>query len=137
MSAASDEQSPELADRRLALLVAALVGLEAVLLLVGAVVLLIDTFTSDRDNLGAASALAAVLVVLGVALAVCARGVIRGQRWTRGPVLTWQLLQAGVAMPLSTTRLWWVGVPLLAMAIVAGVLIAGRHVIPRPSGDRT
>src|SRR3954454_21250067 len=128
MSAASDEQSPELADRRLALLVAALVGLEAVLLLVGAVVLLIDTFTSDRDNLGAASALAAVLVVLGVALAVCARGVIRGQRWTRGPVLTWQLLQAGVAMPLSTTRLWWVGVPLLAMAIVAGVLIAGRHV---------
>jgi len=52
-------------------------------------------------------------------------------------VLTWQLLQAGVAMPLSTTRLWWVGVPLLAVAIVAGVLIAGRHVIPRPSGDRT
>lgn len=132
MTAAPDEQNPN----RLASLVAVLVGLEAVLLLAGAVVLLVEAATSERDNLAAAIALAAVAVIVGGGLAFCARGVARGLRWTRGPVLTWQLLQAGVAMPLSTTRLWWIGVPLLAVAIVAGVLIAGRQVITEASPER-
>jgi len=95
----------------------------------------IEALRSGRDNAAATISLAAIAVVVGIGLAFCARGVARGLRWTRGPVLTWQLLQAGVGMPLSTTKAWWAGVPLLAVAIVVGVLIVGRHVITEPTND--
>jgi hypothetical protein len=132
MTAAPDEHIPERADNRLAFLVAALVGLEALLLLAGAVFLVAEGLTSDQEEPGAAIALAVVVLVIGAGLAFCARGVAHGLRWSRGPVLTWQLLQAGVGMPVSTAQPL-VGVPLLAVAIVVGVLIAGRQVITQPS----
>jgi len=133
MSAASDQSHPEGSANRLPLVVAALVGVEAALLLAGAAFLVVEALASDRDNLAAGIFLAAIAVVVGVGLAICARGVAGGRRWTRGPVLTWQLLQAGVGMPLSTTKAWWAGVPLLAISVVVGVLIVGRHVITEPS----
>jgi hypothetical protein len=129
MSTAPDETAPEPPNHRLRRLVAALVALEAALLVAGAAFLLIEAVRSDEGNLGAVIALAAIAVVVGVGLAICARGVTHGLRWTRGPVLTWQLLQAGVGMPLSTSGAWWAGVPLLAISVVVGVLIVGRHVI--------
>ena len=137
MSAASDEQAPERSANRLALLVAGLVAIEAVLLLAGAVVLLVEALTSDRDDRAAAIALSAIVLIVGIGLAVCVRGVAAGRRWTRGPLLTWQLLQAGVGMPLSKTHVWWAGVSLLAVAIVVGVLLVGQHVITEPTDDRS
>jgi hypothetical protein len=133
MSAAFDQQAPEHSSNRLRLLVAALVALESVLLVAAAVALLVNAVTADRDNPAALIALAAIALFVGAALAICARGVMRGLRWTRGPVLTWQLLQAGVAMPLSTSGAWWAGAPLLAVSVVVGVLIVGRHVITETS----
>ena len=127
MSAASDEQTPERSGNRLALLVAGLVGIEALLLLAGAGVLLFEVATSDGS--AATVMMAALAAVVGVGLGFCARGVAQGRRWTRGPVLTWQLLQAGVGMPLSTSGAWWAGVPLLAAAVLVGVLVAGSKVI--------
>lgn len=132
MSAASDEQTPE-PDNRLRPLVAGLVAVEAMLLLAGAGFLLIEATAADQDSPAAVIALAAIAVVVGAGLGFCARGVARGLRWTRGPVLTWQLLQAGVGMPLITSGAWWAGVPLLAAAVVVGVLIAGRQVITETS----
>jgi hypothetical protein len=133
MSAASDKTSSEPASNRLPLLVAVLVGVEAVMLLAAAVFLVAQAVASDRGNLAAGISLAAITIAVGAGLAVCARGVASRLRWTRGPVFTWQLLQAGVGMPLSTSRAWWAGVPLLAISIVVGVLIAGRWVITEPS----
>jgi hypothetical protein len=132
MSAAADGQDSELSRNRLRLLVAGLVLLEAVLLIGAAVGLLVVAVGSDQDNPAALVALAAIALIVGGGLALCARGVTRGLRWTRGPVFTWQLLQAGVGMPLSTTGAWWAGVPLLAVSVVVLVLIAGRHVIAQP-----
>ena|SRR5689334_20792818 len=135
MSAASDGPGPEPRGNPLSALVAALVALEAVILLVAAVFLLVEALRSNGDDLAAGISLAAIAIVVGAGLAICARGVARGLRWTRGPVLTWQLVQAGVGMPLSTSRAWWAGVLLLAVAIIVGVLIAGRRVI-KESADR-
>ena len=114
---------------RLRQVVQVLVTLEAVALVVGAVAGVIAVAAGDPSNPGAVLSLAAIALVLGIGLGFCARGIASGARWARGPVLTWQLLQAGVAMPLSASGAWWVGVPLLAVAVVAGVLVAGRHVI--------
>jgi hypothetical protein len=113
----------------LRVLVTVLVALEALALLAGAVVLVIEGVGAERpaDDLG----LAVVAAIIGVALAACARGLRQGARWTRGPVITWQLLQAGVGMPVSASAYWYFGIPILAMAIVVGVLVAGRQVIPQ------
>ncbi|HST86508.1 MAG TPA: hypothetical protein VLL08_32520 [Kineosporiaceae bacterium] len=140
MSAASDKSSPEPEGNRLSALVAALVALEAVMLVIAAVFLLVEAVRSGGDDLAAGLSLAAIAIVVGVGLAICARGVARRQRWSRGPVLTWQLLQAGVGMPLSTSQAWWAGVLLLAVSIIVGVLIAGGRVITestnRPDPDQ-
>jgi hypothetical protein len=133
MSAAADEQNPKLPGNRLRLLVVGLVFVEAALLIAAAVILLVAAVASDQDSPAALIALAAIALVVGGGLTLCARGVARGLRWSRGPVLTWQLLQAGVAMPLCTSGAWWAGVPLLAVAIVVGASIAGRQIITEDS----
>jgi hypothetical protein len=133
MSAAADEQIPGPPDNRLRTLVAALVSVEALLLVGGAVFLLVESVASARGNRAAELALAAIAIVVGAALAGCVRGVLRGLRWARGPVLTWQLLQAFIGMQLSRSSDWWAGVLLLVAALVVGVLIAGRLVIPQTS----
>ncbi len=134
MSAASDKTHPVRSDNRLPLLVAALVGVEGVILLVAAIFLLVESVRSDQGNLAPGMSMAAIAIVVGVGLLICAHGVAHRRRWTRGPVLTWQFLQAGVGMPVSTSQAWWVGVILLALSIVVGVLIVGRQVITETSG---
>jgi NADH:ubiquinone oxidoreductase subunit 6 (subunit J) len=133
MSAAGEEHSADPTGRPLRLLVATLVGAEAVLLLFAAAFLVWRAATTSEESPAELISLAAVAVVVGAGLALCARGVLAGLSWTRGPVLTWQLLQAAVGAPLSSTGSWWAGVPLLSAAVVVGVLIAGRQVIPRPA----
>jgi hypothetical protein len=116
----------------LRVLVAALVFAEAAALIGAAGLLLVLAVTSSEGSPVELISLAAIAVIVGGGLALCGRGVLAGLPWTRGPVLTWQLLQAAVGAPLTTTGVWWAGVPLLASAVVVGVLIAGRHVIPPP-----
>ena len=112
-------------------LVVVFVALEAVTVVVAPVFLLGEEFGGDADDSrGFAVGLAVLAFVVAAGLDVCARGVARGERWTRGPVVTWQLVQAGVAMPVSASATWWIGVPLLAVAVIVGVLMAGRLVVP-------
>lgn len=111
------------------MLVAGLVFAEAAALIGAAGFLLVLAVTSSQDSPIQLISLAAVAAVVGAGLALCARGVLSGRYWARAPVLTWQLLQAAVGAPLTTTGIWWAGVPLLASAVVVGVLIIGRHVI--------
>ena len=59
MSAASDETNPVRSDNRLPLLVAALVGVEGVILLFAAVFLLVESVRSDQGNLAAGLSMAA------------------------------------------------------------------------------
>jgi hypothetical protein len=128
----ADGPAPVRGAHRLRVLVAALVGLEALLLMLAAVTLLVAVVTGEEVNVPGLVFLAVIGLAFGAALGFCARGVLAARPWTRGPVLTWQLLQAGVAMPLSTSGAWWAGAPLLAVAVVTGVLIAGQKVVPRP-----
>jgi hypothetical protein len=104
------------------LLVAALVAVEAVILVGLAVFLAVETATSTATEPGGALALAALSLLLGLALGACAYGLYRGMGWSRAPVVTWQLLQAGVAMPLSASARWYVGIPLLALSVITLVL---------------
>jgi hypothetical protein len=76
---------------------AAVVGLEAAAIGVGAVVLLYLTITSDADSLARALA-EVVLVAAGAAvLGAAAVGLWRVAAWARGPVIALQLLLAALA----------------------------------------
>ena len=118
-------------DPRLRLAVAGLVALEAAVLVGLAVYVGVETVVAKPADVAGSLALAVLTLVVGVGLGLCARGVLAGRRWSKAPVITWQLLQAGVAMPLSSSARWYVGIPLLAVAVVVGVLMAGSKVVPR------
>ena len=110
--------------------VAALVGLEALGLLGLAVYMVVQTAVATASDTAGALALAGVLVLIGTGVGVCAWGVLGGRRWSRSPAVTWQIVQAGIGMPLSASARWYVGIPVLAVAVVALFLLLTRRVIP-------
>ena len=112
-------------------LVAALVLAEALLLTGAAVTLAVATARDPDEHVLASVAVVVVALLIGGALAWCARGVLAGARWSRGPIVTWQLVQAGVAMPLLLSNAWWLGVPLFMVGIAVVALVAGGRGIPR------
>ena len=129
----SDVGASDESVRGLRLLVAVLVAVEALVLVGLAVFLVVETFVATATEPGGAIALAALALILGAGLGACAYGLFRGWGWTRAPVVTWQLLQAGVAMPLSASERWYVGIPLLAVSVlVLGLLLTNRVITPEP-----
>jgi hypothetical protein len=122
-----DASAVDPAAPRLRVLTGALVAVEALVLVGLAVFLVVETFVATAAEPGGAVALAALALVAGAGLGACAYGLVRGQGWTRAPVVTWQVLQAGVALPSLRTDTWPIGIPLLAAAVTVLVLVlAGR-----------
>jgi len=123
------------------------VALEAIGLLIAAVVLAVQAFaaapapppgTAATAHPRAVDAVLALMaLVVGAGLGASARGLATSRGWARGPVITWQLIQAAVAIqtlrghgavPMSPAAQWLVGLPLLlgALVVLAGVLLAQR-----------
>jgi hypothetical protein len=113
------------------LLVAAGVGLEALLVAALAVSIAVTSVTgSAQDRLGAA-VLAVTALALAAGLAAVAIGVRRGARWSRSPALVWQVIQAAIgALNLPPA----VGLPLLALALAVGYGVLRADVVPRGAG---
>lgn len=127
MTSDDDDSAVEPAAPRLRVLAGALVAAEALVLVGLAVFLVVETFVATAAEPGGAVALAALALVAGTGLGACAYGLVRGQGWTRAPVVTWQVLQAGVALPSLRTDTWPLGIPLLAAAVTVLVLVlSGR-----------
>jgi coenzyme F420-reducing hydrogenase beta subunit len=96
---------------RARLLVAAGVGLEALLVAAGAVGSAVTSVT--------ALALAAGLVAVAL-------GVRSGRRWARTPTLVWQALQVLVAL---TTLPLAIGIPLAVLGLAVGYGVLRRDVV--------
>ena len=95
--------------------------LEAVLLVGVAVFIGVETLAGDPTDLVTAAVIGVLALLTGVFLAVCARGLWRGRRWARAPVVTWQLLMLLAVLPTLGEERWPVAVGLLALCLVAGV----------------
>lgn len=78
--------------------VSALVGLEAVALAVGVVVLLVDVVTLTPASLASALALIVLTAVATAWVAWVAVSLLRGASWARGGALFWQLIQLTIAI---------------------------------------
>jgi hypothetical protein len=72
---------------------------------------------------GSTAFLVTFSVALAAALVAIARALSRGARWPRGGALTWQVLQAAVALGSTGSR-WWLAAVLVAPVpfAVGGVL---------------
>jgi hypothetical protein len=111
------------------------IGLEVAVLAVGAVLLLVELVRGGSQSFGVSAFL--VVFALGVAavLAASLRGLLRGQRWARSPVATWQILQGVVAISsLQVGVTPWV-VAALVLAVVVLVLLMLRPVVEATTRD--
>lgn len=120
--------TPGEATPRARLVVAAGVGLEALLLLAWAVLTAGTSATgAAQDRLGAL-VLAVTALALAVGLGAVAAGVRNGAGWARTPALLWQLIQVLTAV---TTLPWQVSVVLVPLGLAVGYGVLRPEVIPR------
>jgi hypothetical protein len=101
-------------------MVTTVVLLEAVALLLAAVLLAGELIFSRPTDAGGEIAQAMITLVIGAGLLQLGRVVLRADERARIPVLVWQALQASVGVPALSSKLL-VGVALLVTAVVAGV----------------
>ncbi|RBY84012.1 hypothetical protein [Blastococcus sp. TF02A-26] len=118
---------------------ALVVGLEAVLLLGGALVLLYLTLTSSATSVSNAVAEVVYVALFGGVMAAAAVGLWRVSPWARGPVVVLQLILAALgyttAFEAGRPEL---GIPVLALAAVELYLLAtpeARLAYLRASGE--
>ena len=113
------------------------IAIEALLVLAGAVALAVQALTTPVQSETVISTanpravdltLALFAVLLAAGLASCSRGLFAGRAWARGPLLTWQLIQLGIAvqtlrgraaMPMPTGLRWLAGLLLLLLGGLA------------------
>jgi len=70
---------------------------------------------------GAGAFLLAFMLGVAAVLVASSRGLWQGRRWSRSPVLTWQLLLVVLAIGwLGVESTWWAGL-VLVVAVVVGV----------------
>ncbi len=96
--------------------------LEAAALLGMAVAFGVDVVRGRAIDVGSTVAMAVFFAGVALLLGGAARALWRGRRWGRGPVLTWQLLQALSALALAPAT---PAALVVAMVAAAAVVIAG------------
>jgi hypothetical protein len=80
--------------------------------------LVVDIVTGHAAQVAATLAIAAFLLALAAMLLGATRALVRGRRWGRGPVVTWQLIQGAIgATQLGSAPV--VGGALLVLAVLA------------------
>lgn len=99
------------------LVAAAVVGLQALVVLAFAVFYLLSGGHGFSTFNVVASA--ALFLLAAAGLLLVARGLVAGRRWARSPALTWQIVLLPVAYGLVQSGRWYIGVPLGVSALLA------------------
>lgn len=119
---------PDTVPRALTVVIGAVL-LEALALAVAAVGALVVLLRGGSTAPGVVLAVALFSAAVAAVLVLGARGLLAGRRWSRGPVITWQLLQGATAV----TVLQAVGSPwawaALGLAALVVVLLMTRAVV--------
>lgn len=107
---------------RLLVLISALVGVEALALIAGALYFLSRIFLETPENLIGAVVIFVITALIAVGVSIAAIAVGRAKQWTRGAIVTWQILQFAVATSfIQGIAVWqpvgW-GLALLSVAVV-------------------
>jgi hypothetical protein len=112
---------------------AAAVATEALVLVAVAVRLVVELTSADPADPGGAAVEAVLCIGFAAGLLGCAWAVLRGRRWPRGLLLTWQLLQVAVAIP-ALRDAWYIGAGLILLSAVVIVTLVR---MPAPESGHT
>ncbi|MFF2621564.1 hypothetical protein [Oerskovia jenensis] len=133
---AARSTTPSAGPRPLALwVVIAGIALEALALVAAAVLVLFELLTGGSFSVGVSVFLALFCAGVAVVLGASARGLLRGQRWARSPVATWQLLQVVVAFSWLQYEVTSGGIFVMAVALVVLVGLMLRPVVVATTRD--
>jgi hypothetical protein len=98
---------------------------EAAFVLLASILAGVDTGSGQAYQLGSGIAITAIGIVTALALALVARGLRAGRRWTRTPALLTQLFTGIVGIYLVQGGRYVWGIPALVLAIAGvGMLMA-------------
>jgi hypothetical protein len=99
---------------------ALLVGIEAVLVSSGAVYFLTLTFTEVTSNIAGAIVIFLITALIAVGLWVSTFALLQGKSWSRGIIITWQVIQFAMATSFIQGLVEWqaVGWALLMLSLV-------------------
>jgi hypothetical protein len=99
-----------------------LIGIEAVLVSAGAVYFLFLTFTEVIGNPAGAIVIFLITAVVAVGLWVSTFALLKGKAWSRGLVVTWQVIQFALATSFVQGLAEWqaIGWALFALSIATG-----------------
>ncbi|WP_404821980.1 MULTISPECIES: hypothetical protein [Oerskovia] len=111
------------------------IALEALALAAAAVVVLAELLSGGSFSAGVSIFLALFCLGVAVVLGASARGLLRGQRWARSPVATWQLLQVVVAFSWLQYQVTPGGIGTMALALVVLVGLMLRPVVVATTRD--
>jgi hypothetical protein len=108
--------------RNLPLLIALVVaGLEGLVLVAAAVWSVVSTARAGFENAAVSVALAVFMLLFVGLLVLGIHALWLGRRWGRGPVLTWQLIQAAIALSVVGKAPGWAVYPAIVAALVVCV----------------
>ncbi|MFV0251710.1 MAG: hypothetical protein ACK5H2_00035 [Beutenbergiaceae bacterium] len=96
-------------------------GLEALVLLAAAAWSVVTIASDNVPDVAVAVALTVVLLLFALLLLAGINALWQGRRWGRGPVLTWQLIQAAIAVGAIGMAPGWAVFPALIAAVVIAV----------------
>ena len=100
---------------------ALLVGIEAVLVSAGALYFLTLTLTQVTSNIAGAVVIFLITALIAVGLWVSTFALLQGKSWSRGIIVTWQVIQFALATSFIQGLVEWqaAGWALLVLSLVA------------------
>lgn len=107
------------------LLLAALVGLESLIVLAGAFYFFSQLFVQEVSNAAGAIVIFAITLLIAIGLALASIGTFRDQGWTKGAIITWQILQIAIATSFIRGTSEWqaMGWLLIVLSLSSSLLI--------------
>ena len=119
-------------------LLGVLVSVEALLVTAGAVYFLSRIFLETPENLSGAFVIFAITLIIAAGLIATAIGTFKVKSWTRGAIVTWQILQFFVATSfIQGIQVWQpVGWLLIVLAVGTAVLLFSRPVINSMTAEK-
>ena len=119
-------------------LLGVLVSIEALLVTAGALYFLSRIFMETPENLSGAFVIFAITLIIATGLIATAIGTFKAKPWTRGAIVTWQIMQFVVATSfIQGIQVWQpVGWLLIALAVGTAVLLFTRPVISAMTAEK-
>ena len=119
-------------------LLGVLVSIEALLVTAGALYFLSRIFMETPENLSGAFVIFAITLIIATGLIATAIGTFKAKPWTRGAIVTWQVMQFVVATSfIQGIQVWQpVGWLLIALAVGTAVLLFTRPVISAMTAEK-